>query len=149
MGSSPIRSNLNCNMKSNISEILQQWKDEKIKLNPAASPDLIARVEIATGFAFPEEFKELYTQANGFSDFGWRENMFSIWPLERILEEYNCSDDRDFIGFSDFLINSHNIGFLKTQCGVFKNYGISEYIAVSVSFTEAIKLINSDSELIY
>lgn len=60
--------------------------NENIKLNPAASSDLIAEVEIATGFTFPEEFKELYSLANGFSDFDWRKNMFSVWPLERILK---------------------------------------------------------------
>lgn len=136
-------------MKSSIIDILQQWRNEKIKLNSAASPNLIAEVEIELGFSFPEEFKELYTHVNGFSDFDWRENMFSIWPLERILEEYRSSDDKDFIGFSDFLINSHNIGFLKTQRGVFKKYGTSEYIPVSDSFIESIKLINSNFDLIY
>lgn len=136
-------------MKSNIIKILEQWKNEKIQLNPAASLDLIVEVEIATGFIFPEEFKELYQQVNGFSDGDWRENMFSVWPLERILKEYNGSDDSDFIGFSDFLINSHNIGFLKTQGGVFKKYGINEYTYVSDSFIESVKLINSDADLIY
>ncbi|RFS20097.1 hypothetical protein DVR12_20485 [Chitinophaga silvatica] len=136
-------------MKSTIIEILQQWQNEKIKLNPAASSELITRVEIEIGFSFPEEFEELYKQANGFTDFDWRENMFSIWPLERIFYEYNSSNDKDFIGFSDFLINSHNIGFLKSQPGVFKNYATNENIFVSESFIESIKLINSNSDLIY
>ncbi|RFS20099.1 SMI1/KNR4 family protein [Chitinophaga silvatica] len=136
-------------MKNTIIEILQQWQNEKIKLNPPASHDLIAKVEIEIGFSFPEEFEELYKQTNGFTDFNWRENMFSIWPLERILDEYNSSNDKDFIGFSDFLINSHNIGFLKSQPGVFKKYVINEYTLVSESFIESIKLINSNSDLIY
>jgi hypothetical protein len=136
-------------MESSITEILQQWKNEKIKLNRGASPDLIAKAEAATGFTFPEEFKELYKEVNGFSDLDWRENMFSVWPLERILEEYNDSDDKDFVGFSDFLINSHNIGFLKTQPGVFKKYQTNDYIYISPSFTESIRFINSNSDIIY
>ncbi|WP_143307491.1 SMI1/KNR4 family protein [Chitinophaga vietnamensis] len=136
-------------MKNGIIDIWQQWRTEKIKLNPAASPDLIAEIEIAIGFSFPEEFKELYAQVNGFADFDWRENLFSIWPLERILEEYESSADKGFVGFSDYLINSHSLGFLKSQSGVFKNYGTGKYIPVSASFTESIKLINSNSDLIY
>jgi SMI1 / KNR4 family (SUKH-1) len=136
-------------MKNSIIDILQQWREERIKLNPAASSGLITEVETAMGFSFPEEFKELYTQVNGFSDYDWRENMFSIWPLERILEEYNGSDDKNFIAFSDFLINSHNIGFVRSQSAVFKKYGYTEYIFVSHSFIESVKLINANSDLIY
>jgi len=132
-----------------IEEILTQWENEKISRNPGAPPDSIAAVENIIGFKFPEEFKELYSQVNGFPDNDWRENMFSVWPLERILEEYNSSEDKYFVGFADFLINSHNIGFLKNQAGVFKTYRINEYFLISNSFIDSIKLINTNADLIY
>lgn len=132
-----------------IEEILTQWENEKISQNPGVTSDLIAAIENIIGFKFPKEFKELYSQINGFANNDWRENMFSIWPLERILEEYSSSEDKNFVGFADFLINSHNIGFLKTQAGVFKTYRINEYFLISNSFIDAIKLINTNADLIY
>ncbi|HEY8957364.1 SMI1/KNR4 family protein, partial [Chitinophaga sp.] len=114
-----------------------------------AAPDLISAVEASIGFTFPAGFKELYTEVNGFPDGDWRENMFSIWPLEKILEEYSGSTDHEFIGFSDFLIHSHDIGFVKTQPGVFKRYGGEEYVFIAASFLDAIALINTNSDLIY
>ena len=76
--------------------------------------------------------------------------MIEIWSLERI--ENGFGRYPDFIGFSDYLINSHVYGFLKNQQGVFKNYdsadsGIPEKIADT--FEEAIDLINSNSNLLY
>lgn len=136
-------------MENSIIEICRQWKHEKIQLNPGASPDLISEVEASIGFTFPAGFKELYIEVNGFSDYDWRENMFSIWSVERILEEYINCDDSSFIGFSDYLIHSHAIGFVKTQPGVFKRYGGDEYLFVAASFLDAIKLINANSALIY
>ncbi|WP_209859217.1 SMI1/KNR4 family protein [Chitinophaga sp. OAE865] len=52
-------------------------------------------------------------------------------------------------GFADFLIYSHTIGFVKTQPGVFKKYGGGEYFFIAVSFLDAVKLINANSDLIY
>lgn len=132
-----------------IEEILIQWENEKINRNPGAPSNSIIELENIIGFKFPEGFKELYSQVNGFADNDWRENMFSIWPLERILEEYSSSEDKNFIGFADFLINSHNIGFLKTQAGIFKKYRINEYFLISDSFIDSIKLINTNSDSIY
>jgi len=132
-----------------IEEILTQWANEKISRNPGVPSNSIIELENIIGFKFPEEFKELYSQVNGFADNDWRENMFSVWPLERIAEEYSCSEDKNFIGFADFLINSHNIGFLKTQAGVFKTYSINEYFLISNSFISSIKLINANADLIY
>ena len=136
-------------MENSIIEICRQWKQEKIQLNPGAAPDLISAVENSIGFTFPAGFRELYTEINGFPDGDWRENMFSIWPLEKILEEYISCDDNNFIGFSDFLIHCHAIGFLKTQPGVFKRYGGEEYFFIAASFLDAIALINTNSDLIY
>ena len=117
-------------------------------MNPGASPDLISDVEAGIGFTFPAGFRELYTGVNGFADYDWRENMFSIWPLERILEEYISCNDSSFIGFSDFLIHSHAIGFVKTQPGVFKKYGGEENFFSATSFLDGAKLKNPKSGLI-
>lgn len=132
-----------------IEEILQQWETEKIEQNTGASTDSLIALEHSIGFLFPEDFKALYSHVNGFKDYEWKVNMFSVWSLERILNEYNDCDDKNFIGFSDFLINSHHIGFHKTQAGIFKSYSANEYTWISDSFLHAIQLINTNADLIF
>ncbi len=136
-------------MENAIFEIVQQWRSEEVKLHPGVLLTSIEGVEKMIGFIFPVDFKELYTQVDGFADFDMRENMFSIWPLGVIVDEYERDDDKEYVGFSDYLIHSHSIGFLKGRAGIFKNYGRGEYILIANSFIEAIQLINSDAAIIY
>lgn len=129
-------------------KIIDLWTSEKIKLSQPATVDEIRVVEEALDFQFPFDFKELYLKVDGFIDWDWTRNMFSIWPLMKILEEYQKESDKNFIVFADYLINSHHIGFIKGENGVFKNYGaIPEFIAET--FSEAIVLINSDADILY
>lgn len=130
-----------------IDLVIQQWKREKIELNPGFKADDLFLAESTLDFIFPNEFKELYIKVNGFQENEWRTNMFSIWSIERIIEEYNFSEDKNFIGFSDYLINSHQIGFLRDKKGIYKYYENSGFI--SNTFAQSIHLINIDSELIY
>ena len=74
--------------------------------------------------------------------------MFSIWPLARIVEEYNRESDKTFIVFADYLINAHHIGFVKGKNGIFKNYGTTPEL-IADSFSEVISLINSDADILY
>ncbi len=76
--------------------------------------------------------------------------MFTFWPLDMILEEYET--EKNFIGFSDFLLKSNAIGFTRGKEGVFKIYpslnnNKPEYIASS--FKEIVSMINSNDGLIY
>ena len=85
---------------------------------------------------------------NGFKDWDMTHNYISIWPIERILEEYQENEDKNFIGFADFCIKSHFFGYLKTQNGVFidNDLPIKE---ICNSFLEYLKLIVEDSEKLY
>lgn len=127
--------------------IISQWKLEKIELNPPASGETISEAEKIINFIFPSEFRNLYLKVNGFKNWDWRANMFSIWPIERIVDEYNQGKAKDFVGFSDYLINSYQIGFFKGRIGIYKSY--DEFNPIAHSFDEAILLINSDADLIY
>jgi hypothetical protein len=130
--------------------VISDWRNKNISLQQGASLEIINNTEIILGFRFPIAFKVLYQKANGFKDSDWNENMISFWPLNMIVENFGRYPD--FIGFSDFLINSHVYGFTKQQEGVFKHYdianpGIPEKIAVT--FEEAIDLININSDILY
>jgi len=135
--------------KENIStnELIQSWKGTDLKLNEAAPIELIIDTQQKLDFTFPNDFINFYKQVNGFNDWDVIGEMFSIWPLERIADEYGKSNDKDFIPFCDYLINSHWIGYFKSKEGVFKDY--DAFNPISKSFDETIRLICANSELLY
>src|ERR1700761_1498076 len=109
-----------------IEEALDSWEMSQTKLNPPASILEIEKVEGFLQFKFPEDFKQLYTVINGFQDLDWQEHMFCFWSLDRIVDEFESSNDKNFIGFCDFLLASHMIGFVRNNDGVFKSYNYIE-----------------------
>jgi hypothetical protein len=127
--------------------VISHWIDNKIKLEEGATLTDIQKTEALIGIHFPESFIELYSKANGFADWDMNINMISVWPLKRIEEEYAINRDKNFVGFSDYLINSHSIGFRKTSAGIFKDY--DEFNPIASTFEQGLELINSDSDLIY
>ncbi|SDJ57390.1 SMI1/KNR4 family protein [Chryseobacterium jejuense] len=128
--------------------IIKNWTNENINLNPPATRTAIKVTEEILEFQFPDDFKEFYLQLDGFVDWDWTKNMFSIWPLARILEEYHNESDKSFIVFADYLINAHQIGFMKGKDGVFKNTGETPEL-ITDTFSETIFLINSDADILY
>jgi hypothetical protein len=126
------------------------WLSKGINLEPGARSENVEATEIAIGFVFPLDMKKLYKVVNGFENWDWTPGMISMWPMERIREEYLTGNDKNFVGFCDFLINSHCVGFLKEYNGIYAKYdGDYPMDRVAESFKETIGLINSDSNLIY
>jgi hypothetical protein len=128
-------------------EAISIWTTVGIKLQDRLSSDKISEFEKQLEYKFPQDFLDLYQKVNGFKDFDWNEHMFSLWSVDRILKEYQEDNDNNYVGFCDFLINSHSIGFFKTGKGIFKSYDQTQPIACT--FEEAIALINSNSDLLY
>lgn len=129
-------------------KIKEMWRSENIKLSPPATPESIKATEKIIGFQFPDDFKEFYLQLNGFADWDWTKNMFSIWPLARALDEYHNESNKIFIVFADYLINAIQFGFVKGKDGVFKNTGEPPKL-IADTFSETIFLINSDADILY
>ena len=127
--------------------VISHWIGNKIKLEDGATLSEVEKTEALIGISFPKSFIELYTKANGFADWDMNRNMISVWPLKRIVEEYSKNMDKNFVGFCDYLINSHCIGFLKTSTGIFKDY--DEFNPIASTFEQGIELLNGDSDLIY
>lgn len=143
-----------------ISTITAHWISEDIKLNAPATAAQIAEVERQAGYLFPLDFKLLYQTVDGFCDGNCLPNMFSLWPLQRILEEYQQQLIRSkssstyqqewslrFIGFADYLFNAHQLGFFKGKAGIFKSY--DEFNPIADTFLDALLLINKDAEAVY
>jgi len=74
-------------MEDWIETAISDWKLSDTKLNPGTSLAEIVNTEKLLGFNFPEDFKQLYLKVNGFVDWDWQQHMFSLWPLNRIVEE--------------------------------------------------------------
>jgi hypothetical protein len=79
--------------------------------------------------------------------------MFSLWSLGRMLEEFKTLADINYIGFCDYLIHSHSVGFYKNCQGIYKNYGSflidPELDKLCDTFEEFIILLNSNSDKLY
>ncbi|MDB5202729.1 MAG: hypothetical protein JWQ27_2138 [Ferruginibacter sp.] len=128
--------------------IINDWRTT-IKLGKAASLENIFKTEQRIGFKFPDSFRLFYQKANGFENDDWLDSMISIWPLKRMEEELGRY--QNFIGFSDYLINSHVYGFLTNRPGIFKNYDLAGTVPVKIAetFEEALMLIKNNSDLLY
>jgi hypothetical protein len=130
-----------------INEALNFWKAENVKLSPPASLEQIRQVEEIVGYTFPQDFVDLYLRVDGFRDWHTLENLFSVYPLQKIVKEFEANQNSNFVPFCDYLICSHEIVFWKDRQGIFKSY--EDEIPICQTFEEAILLINIDSCLIY
>ncbi|MEO6976748.1 MAG: SMI1/KNR4 family protein, partial [Mucilaginibacter sp.] len=98
-------------MENWIQNVIEKWSAEGVKLNPPATIIEIEKVESILNFKFPEDFKGFYLQVNGFHELGWQQHMFTFWQLEMIVDEFKGNTNNNFIGFCDFLLASHYIGY--------------------------------------
>ena len=139
-------------METWINEAISKWNLVETKLNSGASITDIEKTEALLNFKFPSDFKNLYLIINGFLDLDWQEHMFHFWPLEKIAEEFVESTDKNFIGFCDFFLSAHFIGFKKNRAGIFKMYSSldqSEDDSIAQTFQEIVGMINSNDDRIY
>ena len=133
-------------MENWIDETINLLNKTDVKMQSGIPIEYFLEFEKKLDFIFPADFKEFYQKVNGFVDCDWNENMFSLWSLEKILEEFNDNEDNNYIGFCDYLIHSHSIGFFKNSEGIFIN---TEYEKICNTFEEFIFLLNSNSGLLY
>jgi hypothetical protein len=138
----------------NFETIIQQFHTQGIRLYEGSTPGVLSRLERRCQFKFPSSFTQFYLQANGFEDEAWTADMFSLWSLEKIGVEYEerlvrFGSTATFIPFCDYLIQSHLIGFLPNQLGIYKLYGsataqtAAEIIPLCETFEQAVAWIAS------
>ncbi|MDQ3584329.1 MAG: hypothetical protein M3407_00995 [Acidobacteriota bacterium] len=96
-------------LQENLKKITELWKREELKL---AKP--LLESEIIDTFAnlripISKEVIDVYSNLGGMIDWGTDSICFSLWTVEKIVEENGLNLDLTF--FADFLINSHLYGF--------------------------------------
>ena len=72
-----------------IDVLLAQWKAADVHLNAGATAPELDGFERRFGLSLPPDFRYLYSLTNGIG--GTDENMFSLWSLERIVDERWCA----------------------------------------------------------
>jgi hypothetical protein len=137
------------NSKKSIDEIIQGWRHTDLKLNGPATADLISDTQKKIEYTFPDDFLNFYKILNGFKDWDVIGETFCIWTLERITEEYEKSEDKNFVPSCDYLIDSHRLGYLKDEFGIYKDYYDQKMYKIADTLEDTIRLILAGSELLY
>jgi hypothetical protein len=132
-------------LESNKEKIEAQLIQQKIELNPGVTVAQLIEVEDQLDFKFSDSFKNFYLSYNGFKEDVMDQSFLYLWPIQKVL--LNFDNENEFIGFCDFMVNSHSIGFLKTRQGIFKSY--AQVKPICQTFDEFLFLwSNDDPELI-
>jgi cell wall assembly regulator SMI1 len=124
-----------------IQDAIKNWEADNTNLNAGSDLNSIISLEKALGIKLPADFKEFYLIVDGFKNLSVNNNLFCIWPIEKIATDYVAFHDKNFIGFCDYLMDSHWIGFHKTSEGVFNDFDLEK--PITGTFKEFIKFINS------
>jgi hypothetical protein len=138
-------------MENWLHNLLLKWRLEGVRLNPPASVAEIEDVETILNFKFPQDFKEFYLQANGFDEWDMLDNSYiSLWPLYRIIDEFNERGEPEFVGICDWLMRCYTIGFHRHKAGFFKLHNkLDDASCVDITFAELLGAIDRDDYLIY
>ena len=128
-------------------EVIVSLSKLDLKLNTSASDQQISDAQHVLNFVFPEDFVYFYNRINGFSENDVTNELFGIWPIERIIEEFDSTEQRDFIAFGDYMINSHSFGYSRSNPGIFKSYDLTQ--SVANSFEQTLRLMLIDSSNLY
>ncbi len=88
-----------------VEPIVERWKAQGLHLGVGLEPRDVAARFAAAGRAVTTDVLALFESCNGMTDGAWDENAFTLWSLDRCLEECASHDALD-VPFADFLISS-------------------------------------------
>lgn len=94
--------------------LIRQWAAKQMLINPGTTEKEIKKFERELQIQLPQDFKHFYSLANGMNSDYSIQYMFSLWPLEKILQR----EDNEFIyiektsskieiAFADWLEDAH------------------------------------------
>jgi len=92
-----------------VERILEHWRSQAVPLNPGASGEGLAALEVFLDRALPLDVHRFYSLANGMSDYAYDSKMVSFWSIDRILRERDVAragDEGRGAAFADVMIYS-------------------------------------------
>jgi hypothetical protein len=133
-------------------QLIRQWRDENVPLNPGATEAELSAFENRLGLTLPEDFRYFYSLANGMADYEADNHFFSLWSLTRISDELvvdqTVAPIRIELAFGDVLIDSYRYLLRADDSGgVFVQINAGERLADS--FTHFIKRYLSEPDKLY
>ncbi len=100
-----------------VDAVIERWKREGVVLNPGAAGRDLKELEELLGVPLPEEFRSLYSKANGMSESTYDSHLVSFWPISRIREELEKGGGK-VVGFADVSIDSWRFVFRISPDGI-------------------------------
>jgi hypothetical protein len=90
----------------NMHRVIEQWRREGVELLPAGEEAEVIQKLGSLDQMLSRDVVDLYCTTGGMADGGMDEKCWSLWPLERVVEE-NSLRPLSTLVFADSLINSH------------------------------------------
>ena len=128
-------------------KVIEHYRHIGVNIASGTDRKSIDALQKELDFVFPNDFQGFHLMCNGFLDRDMDNHYFSIWPFDRLTEEYEQEKkkDYDFIPICDYLINSHWYGYIRGRKGVFKDFNRKAPIAKDFKEFLKLLLINSDN----
>lgn len=149
--------NIEINMMKNVNQereilfqkVIEHYKSIGVYVAEGTNHYHIEKIQNQLEYKFPDDFKTFHLMCNGFLEWDMDNFYFSIWPFDRIIEEYTKEKEEDFefIPICDYLINAHWYGYIRNREGIFKDYDREN--AIAKNFEEFLKLLLNDSVELY
>ncbi|HET7597407.1 MAG TPA: SMI1/KNR4 family protein [Burkholderiales bacterium] len=102
---------------SSIDRMVEQWREERVPLNPGASAMQLESLERLMGVALPPDVLNFYSAVNGMHDYQHDARMVSMWSIERAVRERNTQEGEDEwgpfqdIAFADVIFSAWHLRF--------------------------------------
>jgi hypothetical protein len=138
-------------------QLIDQWRQEKVPLNPGATEQELAAFENRLALRLPADFRYFYSLANGMTNSDTDKFFFNLWSFSQMLttrEGIVCKDDpvnnKTEIVFGDYLIDSHRYRLLIDKTGqACVNCQLNNNEIIADSFTHFVHRYLSEPEQIH
>ena len=131
---------------TNMLKVVEQWRREGVELLPACEENEVIQKLGSLDHMLSRDVVDLYCTTGGMADGEMDEKGWSLWPLERVVEEHRLFP-LPTLAFADFLIDSH-LYRLKWESvetsSVYIDYGVGEPKQVADSLDEFFHLYLTD-----
>jgi hypothetical protein len=137
-------------LRAAIQTLVARWDREVALARPLEASQVRRLLQTVTP-AVPEDVVVLYCETGGMKDCEMDKNLFSLWPLDKVIAEAQLASGKR-VEFGDFLIDCHrySLAFIEGRSEVWINAysgDPKDDHPVSESLTEfLVKYANASSE---
>jgi hypothetical protein len=101
-------------LRAAIQTLVARWTRENTEHTPPLGSSRVKELLQALTDEAPEDAIALYCETGGMAEGGMDNNLFSLWPLEKVIAEAQSAPGKR-VEFGDFLIDSHRYSLAFTE----------------------------------